>query len=161
MCVGVTFLIVIFQCVSIVDDSATVTGGRLAGWWLWWYWLLKSMVTWSFVKSVSSLVDSSRIVVRFVSREGGEGKGRERRMEVEQPGSSWNHPKSEASEEREGRRVGNWQYEWLDPAGCRLYVRLILVSSHIKQEETKVRILTYKVRAGSHRIITSDSLSGL
>nr|KAF7427343.1 hypothetical protein H0235_007037 [Vespula pensylvanica] len=40
-------------------------------------------------------------------------------MEVEQPGSGWNHPKSEASEEREGRRVGNWQYEWLDPAGCR------------------------------------------
>ncbi|KAL2726906.1 hypothetical protein V1478_007184 [Vespula squamosa] len=41
-------------------------------------------------------------------------------MEVEQPGSGWNHPKSEASEEREGRRVGNWQYEWLDPAGCRV-----------------------------------------
>ncbi|KAI4480384.1 hypothetical protein M0804_010382 [Polistes exclamans] len=47
----------------------------------------------------------------------------ERRMEVEQPGSGWNHPKSEASEEREGRRVGNWQYEWLDPAGCRNYDR--------------------------------------
>lgn len=31
-----------------------------------------------------------------------------------------NHPKSKASEEREGRRVGNWQYEWLDPAGCRV-----------------------------------------